>query len=200
MILIFHQQTVTGGYFGRVTTLRRDDDVAEPLLSLGSSQTPSSGIRTTDANEPVPLKHLLNIKILIPVASFVYLDFLYEASNAIQPLFLAMPVNIGGLGLTSRNIGYILGTYGLTNSIFQVILLGRLIRRFGVKTVFVTAVFSFIPMNTLSPIMNILLRRHGFSHLVWVILGFQLLASLVTELGFGVSSTQSQVSLQLNLE
>jgi hypothetical protein len=30
-----YQQTVTGGYFGRVTTLRRDDDVSKPLL--GSS-------------------------------------------------------------------------------------------------------------------------------------------------------------------
>ena len=199
MILIFHQQTVTGGCLGRVTALRRDDDVAELLLSPGSFQTPSSEIRTTDANEPVPLKHLLNLKILIPVASYVYLDFLYEASNAIQPLFLAMPINVGGLGLTSRNVGYILGTYSFVDSIFQVVLLGRLIRRFGVKTVFVTAIFSFIPMNMLSPIMNILLRRDGSSHLVWVVLGFQLLASLVTELSFGVSSTQNQVSLQLNL-
>jgi MFS family permease len=101
-------ETVTGGYFGPVTTLRKDDDVSEPLL--GSSRTFTSGIPTTDNEEPVPLKQLLNLKVLIPVTSYVYLASLQAASNAIQPLFLAMSVDIGGLGLTSRNVGYILGT------------------------------------------------------------------------------------------
>jgi MFS family permease len=190
VIFISYQQTVTGGYFGPVTTLRRDDDdVSEPLL--GSSRTSTSGIPTTDNEEPVPLKHLLNLKILIPVTSYVYLSSLQAASNAIQPLFLAMSVDIGGLGLTSRSIGYILGTYGFANGIFQVIMLGRLIRRFGVKVIFVTSISAFIPMFALSPIMNLLVRRNGFSHFVWVVLCFQLLASLVMELGYGASSSQN---------
>jgi len=176
--IVYLKETVTGGYFGRVA---RDDDVSEPLL--GSPRASSS---TTDViEEPVPLKDLLNAKVLIPVTSYVYLAFLHVSSNAIQPLFLAMPVDIGGLGLTSRNVGYILGIYGFANSIFQIVMLGRLIRRFGVKTVFVTAISAFIPMYTLSPVMNLLVRRNGFSHLIWVVLGFQLLASLVMELGFG---------------
>jgi MFS family permease len=199
VIFISHQQTVTGGYFGPVTTLRRDDDVSEPLL--GSPRTSTSGIPTTDNEEPVPLKHLLNFRVLIPVTSYVYLASLQAASNAIQPLFLAMPVDIGGLGLTSRNVGYILGTYGFANGIFQVIMLGRLIRRFGVKAIFVTSISAFIPMHAVSPIRNLLVRRNGFSHFVWVVLGFQLLASLVMELGYGASSARnSGVFLQLNLD
>ena len=95
---------------------------------LGSPRTSTSGIPTTDDEEPVPLKHLLNLKVLIPVTSYVYLASLQAASNAIQPLFLAMPVDIGGLGLTSRNVGYILGTYGFANGIFQFIMLGRLMQ------------------------------------------------------------------------
>ena len=192
MILIsHHQQTVTGGYFGCVATLRRDDDVSEPLL--GSSRTSSLGIPTTDVNEePVPLKDLLNLKVLIPVTSYVYISFLHISSNAIQPLFLAMPVNIGGLGLSSRDIGYILGTYGFVNSVFQVVILGRLIRRFGVKAIFVASISAFIPMYTLSPVMNLLVRRNGFSHFIWVVLGFQLLASLVMELGYGASSNSKK--------
>jgi MFS family permease len=102
-----------------------------------------------------------------------------------------MSVDIGGLGLTPRYVGYILGTYGFANGIFQVIMLGRLIRRFGVKAVFVTSISAFIPMHALSPIMNLLVRRNGFSHFVWVVLGFQLLASLVMELGYGASSAQN---------
>ena len=69
------------------TTSRRDGDVSEPLL--GSSPTSRSGITTTDFNEElVPLKHLLNLKILIPVASYVHLAFLVAASDTIRPLSL----------------------------------------------------------------------------------------------------------------
>jgi len=141
---------------------------------------------TTDFNEePVPLRHLINLKALIPVTSYVCLSSLQVASNAIQPLFLAMPVDIGGLGLTSRNVGYILGTYGFASSIFQIVMLGRLVRRFGVKSVFVSSMSAFIPIYLFSPVMNLLVRRNGFSYAVWVILGCQLSASLVMELGYG---------------
>jgi len=177
-------ETVTGGYFGHVTILRRDNEVSEPLLGSQTSES-TSGIPTTDNEEPVPLEQLLNLKILLPVTSYVYLASLQAASNAIQPLFLAMSVDIGGLGLTSRNVGYILGTYGFANGIFQVVMLGRLIRRFGVKVIFVTSISAFIPIYALSPIMNLLVRRNGFSYFVWVVLGFQILASLVMELGYG---------------
>ena len=190
------QQTVTGGYFDRNSTPKRDDDASEPLL--GSSGTSTSGIPTTGNEEPVPLRQLLNLKILIPVTSYVYLASLQSAWNAIQPLFLAMSVDIGGLGLTSRNVGYVLGTYGFVNGIFQVVMLGRLIRRFGVKVIFVTSISAFIPIYALCPIMNLLVRRNGFSHFVWVVLGFQLLASLLMELGYGASSFQKKMSGSLS--
>lgn len=175
-------ETVSGGYFSQVTASRRDDSgVSEPLLG-SSSRIP----RSTDFNEePVPLKDLLNLRVLIPIASYVCLASLHAASNAIQPLFLAMPVDIGGLGLTPRNVGYILGTYGFASSIFQIVMLGRLVRRFGVKAIFVASVSAFIPIYTFSPVMNLLMRRSGFSCVVLVVLGIQLLASLMMELGYG---------------
>ena len=55
---------------------------------------------------------------------------------------------------------------------------------------FVTSLSAFIhSMCALSPIMNPLVQRNGFSHFDWVILGFQLLtsSSLVMELGYGAS-------------
>ena len=186
VILISYRQTVRGGYFSHITTLRRrgDDDVSEPLL--GSSRPSGSGIQTTDVNEePVPLKDLLNIKVLIPIISYTYLSSLQAASNAIQPLFLAMPVDIGGLGLHPREIGYILSMYNLFNGIFQIVIFGRLVRRFGVKVVFLAAISAFIPIYALSPVMSLIVRRNGFSYIVWVVLGCQLSACSVMELGFG---------------
>ena len=198
MVLISRQQTVPGGYFYHVTT-SRSDDTSEPLL--GSSRDSHSEISTTDFDkEPVPLKHLLNSKVLIPVASYVCLASLHTASNAIQPLFLAMSVDIGGLGLTSLQVGYILGAYGFANSIFQIVMLGRLVRRFGTKTVFVTSISAFIPMYIFSPVMNLLVRRIGFSYVIWVILGCQLSASLVMELGYGPYPLKVTNLLRLNLE
>ncbi|KAF8810044.1 member of major facilitator superfamily multidrug-resistance, DHA1 sub-family [Phlegmacium glaucopus] len=180
VIAVYLNETVRGGYFSRVTRLRRGD-ASEPLL--GSSR---SGIPTTTVNEePVPLKHLLNFRVLLPVTSYVCLASLHASSNAVQPLFLAMPVDIGGLDLTPRSVGFILGTYGIANSIFQIVMLGRLVRRFGVKTIFVTSISAFIPIYTLSPVMNLLVRRNGFSYVVWIVLGCQLSSSLVMELGYG---------------
>jgi len=178
---VYLNETVRGGYFNRVTRRSRRGDDSEPLL--GSSH---SEISTTDfQEEPVPLRQLLNFRVLIPVTCYVCLASLHAGSNAIQPLFLAMPVNIGGLSLPSRDVGYILGTYGIANSICQLLMLGRLVRRFGVKAVFVTSISAFIPIYALSPIMNILVRRNGFSYVVWVVLVCQLSASLVMELGYG---------------
>ena len=131
------------------------------------------------------MRNLLNRRVLIPVICYVCLTSLHGASNAIQPLFLAMPVNIGGLALTPRNIGYILSIYGVANSLCQTVMLGRLVRRFGVKAVFVTSISAFIPIYAFSPVMNLLVRRSGFSYVIWVVLGCQLSASLVMELGYG---------------
>ncbi|KDR81939.1 hypothetical protein GALMADRAFT_59708 [Galerina marginata CBS 339.88] len=159
----------------------RDADRVPLLSSNSSTNTQSSDI----ANEPVPLASLLHSNILIPILNYICLASLHAASNAIQPLFLAMPVAIGGLGLPPRQVGLILGTYGITNSVFQTVMLGRLVRRFGVKTVFVTAIAAFVPMFTFSPLMNLLVSEEGFSYVVWIMLACQLSCSLVMELGYG---------------
>ena len=136
----------------------------------------------------MPLKSLLHLNVLIPLLNYVSLASLHAASNALQPLFLAMPVEIGGLGLPPRDVGYILGVYGLTNSLFQTFMLGRLVRRFGVKAVFVTGVAMFVPMFTFSPLMNLVVGTEGFSYVVWAMLACQLSCSLVMELSYGTSS------------
>jgi len=160
----------------------REGNEAEPLLRTDIASQESSADLTQG---PVPLQSLLRRKVLIPIVNYTSISALQAAHNAIQPLFLAMPIQLGGLGLPPRQVGYILGTYGIANSICQTFLLGRVVHRFGVKTVFVTAVAAFVPMFTFSPLMNILVWERGFSYVVWGMLGLQLSFSLVTELGYG---------------
>ena len=137
VILISHRQTVRGGYFDSVRTSRRGGGY-EPLLG-------SSRLEADINEEPVPLRDLLNFRVLIPVACYVCLASLHAGSNAIQPLFLAMPVNIGGLALPSRNVGYIMGMYGIANGICQLFMLGRLVRRLASKlSSLVPSLLSFL--------------------------------------------------------
>ena len=131
------------------------------------------------------MKDLLNIKVLIPIISHTCLSSLDGASSAIEPLFLAMPIDIGGLGLPPREVGYILGTVDILNVIFQVVMFGRLVGRFGVKTIFLAAISAFIPIYALLPLMNLIVRRNGLSYMVWVVLGCQLSACSVMQLGYG---------------
>jgi len=162
-----------------------DSEASEPLLRTDiDSQDGSAAL----GKEPVPLQSLLRRKVLIPIMNYVSISALHAAHNSIQPLFLAMPIHIGGLGLPPRQVGYILGTYGIANSICQTFMLGRLVRRFGVKSVFVTAVAAFLPIFMFSPLMNILVRGGGFSYALWGMLGLQLSFSLVMELGYGALS------------
>ncbi|KAF8968270.1 major facilitator superfamily domain-containing protein [Flammula alnicola] len=189
IIVVYLKETVESGPFYKKSAADVDSDL-QPLLAsssnLASTSTCNAGERDT-SEDPVPLQSLLHLKVLIPVLNYVCIAALHAASNAIQPLFLAMPVAIGGLGLPPRNVGYILGVYGITNSIFQTFMLGRLVRRFGVKNIFVTAISAFVPIFTFSPLMNVFVGAEGFSYVVWIMLGCQLSCSLMMELGYGAS-------------
>ncbi|KIM49566.1 hypothetical protein M413DRAFT_15578 [Hebeloma cylindrosporum] len=167
---------VVGGYLREVGN---DSEASEPLLRTEVASQAGFG------KEPVPLQSLLRRKVLIPIMNYTSIAALHAAHNSIQPLFLAMPIEIGGLGLPPRQVGYILGSYGIMNSLFQTFMLGRLVHKFGVKAVFVTAIAAFVPMFTFSPLMNILARGGGFSYILWGVLGLQLSCSLVMELGYG---------------
>ena len=162
-----------------------DSEASEPLLGTDIASQDGS---TAMSKDPVPLQSLLRRKVLIPIVNYVSISALHAAHNSIQPLFLAMPIQLGGLGLPPRQVGYILGTYGIANSICQTFMLGRLVHRFGVKSIFVTAVAAFLPIFTFSPLMNVLVRGGGFSYALWGMLGLQLSFSLVMELGYGALS------------
>jgi len=172
-----------------------DSEASEPLLGTDIASQDGS---TAMSKDPVPLQSLLRRKVLIPIMNYVSISALQAAHNAIQPLFLAMPIQLGGLGLPPRQVGYILGTYGIANSICQTFMLGKVVHRFGVKSVFVTAVTAFVPMFTFSPLMNILVWERGFSYVVWGMLGLQLSFSLVTELGYGALLHFEMIGWMLN--
>lgn len=186
-IVFFLKETVKIRIIRKASCIT-SDAASRPLLQ---STTPynykgHSEVKNFNLNdEPVSLQALLHPRIMLPLLNYVCLASLHAASNSIQPLFLAMPVDIGGLGLPPRDVGYIFGAYGIMNSLFQTFVLARLVRRFGVKTVFLTGVSMFVPMFAFSPLMNIVVGVHGPSHVVWIMLACQLFCSLFMELSYG---------------
>ena len=60
-------------------------------------------------DKPLSLRQLLSYPVFISVANYASLAFLEMSYSALIPLFLAMPIEIGGLGFDPRRIGYILG-------------------------------------------------------------------------------------------
>ena len=105
--------------------------------------------------------------------------------NVLIPLFLAMPLEIGGLGFDPATIGYIIGYYGAFLGGFQVLFFPRVVRHFGVKRVFVSGMTCYLPAFVLFPIMSYFAQRSGVTVIVWtcIFAMFPLLA--ITDMAYG---------------
>ncbi|KAF5317946.1 hypothetical protein D9619_012266 [Psilocybe cf. subviscida] len=189
LIAAFLRESV---YIPRPSSTSTEDPLTTPLLPSKSTKPSLEITPPNAADAPVPFSALIrNTKVLLPIACYVSLAALHAASNALQPLFLAMPVAIGGLGLPPRTVGYILAAYGVTNAAVQTLLLGRAVRRVGVKRVLVCAMAAFAPVFAFAPVLNLVARACAAGGdvdmpvMFWALLACQLGCSLVMELGYG---------------
>ncbi|EAU81997.2 hypothetical protein CC1G_09183 [Coprinopsis cinerea okayama7 len=115
-----------------------------------------------ERTKPAPLQKLLTTSsVLIPLVNYATLAFLHTCSNTILPLYLALPVNLGGLDMPPSSIGTILSLYGAFNCFFQAFFLGRLVNRFGAKRVFLSAILASVPLYGMYVVNNLVARRMG---------------------------------------
>lgn len=172
---------------------------APEKITRCSSETPSgeSGCQSPtlqrSSEDPVPLRELLVFRVLISILNYVFLAFLNIMLSALQPLFYSTPIEFGGLGLPPATIGMWLGAIGLCEGLFQVLFFAKIVRRWGPKRVFVTAMSSFLPIFALFPVISFITRRWGVSPLVWALLACQLSLSVVMDMAFGESRAASPV-------
>ncbi|KAF9478324.1 MFS general substrate transporter [Pholiota conissans] len=136
--------------------------------------------KTQPQDEPVPLRELLVYRVILSISNYVVLAFLSIAVSALFPLFLAMPIEIGGLHLQPRSIGFIIGAYGAGGAIFQALCFARIVRHFGERKVFITAMSTYPFIFVTLPMVNFCARHFGCdSWLVWILVG-----SIVSMLAF----------------
>lgn len=152
--------------------------------SKGYGTVPHS--ESSDHPAPVPLRQLLTYPVVISVANYIALAFLNIAFGALFPLFLAMPIEIGGLNLPPSQIGYIIGGWGAFNGIFQFFYFAKIINTLGEWRVVRNGMLAFIPLFGLLPIVNYLARLHGGVSLVCgLLLGSIVIFATMMDLCFG---------------
>ncbi|KAG6370820.1 major facilitator superfamily domain-containing protein [Boletus reticuloceps] len=150
---------------------------------------------------PLPLRALLVPRVLIAAGNYAALSLVDIAFRAIQPLFFATPTELGGLGLDPPRIGNILSVYGVVNGLFQVFFFADMNERFGTKAIYSVAMASSIPLMLTFPLINALARTQGLNWTVWLLVGVQLVLSIVLNLGYAcifiyiVAATPNRASL-----
>lgn len=150
----------------------------------GSTDTPLPADDPKD--DPPALRELLTFPVVISIANYVALAFIEIMELSLLPLFLAMPLSIGGLNLAPDKIGYILGSYGVATGAFQALFFARITRRFGVRAVFITGMAAFVPMTLAYPIASALAKTAGgVTPAVWMLVGSIVLMLCVMDLAYG---------------
>ncbi|KAJ6553597.1 major facilitator superfamily domain-containing protein [Mycena vulgaris] len=160
----------------RVSVEGGDGDILHPGTSTGP---------LLKRDGPLPLHELFIFPVIISISNYVALGFFNTTLGALLPLFLAMPINIGGLGLPPPKIGLVLAVYGLATGLFQVLFFARLVRRFGEKRVFVNGMITCLPVFALFPIISIIAQRSGLSLVIWILIGFILALGALMDTSFG---------------
>ena len=123
--------------------------------------------------------------MVLSIANYLWLAFLDVALLALHPLFFATPIRLGGMGMSPATIGLCLGIFGLMDGIAHGLFFPKVIQRVGLKKLFLTSVFCFIPMFAMFPVVNHFAREWGLSPAVWGLIMFHFVISSATEMAFG---------------
>ncbi|KAK7691033.1 hypothetical protein QCA50_006136 [Cerrena zonata] len=136
-------------------------------------------------DKPLPLRAVLTRPVIISVGNYGLLALLEIAYLAIMPLFLATPIELGGLGQTPAIIGTIMGTFGIANGIFQAALFAKVVGRMGPKRLFMGGIALFPILFAFFPIINSVARKQGISTSVWALIGAQLSLQVLMDCSYG---------------
>ena len=155
-------------------------------------QEESSGAVSTsqkDAQKPPPLRSLLTRPVLISIVNYAMISLLQMPSLALIPLIWSTPVKFGGLDLSPASIGLCMSAFGCMDGIFQFTVFPRVVRRFGLRRVFVTCIAACAVVIIMFPVENLMLRRAigGSTMTVWPLIFVQLLSNSTLRMGYSKS-------------
>ncbi|KAJ7816047.1 member of major facilitator superfamily multidrug-resistance, DHA1 sub-family, partial [Mycena olivaceomarginata] len=158
-----------------------------PIFKRGESDSPApSTQRSADEHErAVPLRRLMTRRVIVAASNYAFLALVDNTVRAIQPLFFATPIELGGLGLPTARIGNLLTVFGLLNGVFQVFFFARIHDYLGSKTMFIIGLASALPTFGALPLMNHIARFHGVNVLVWAVALTHVILSIGLSFSYG---------------
>ncbi|KIJ98481.1 hypothetical protein K443DRAFT_133426 [Laccaria amethystina LaAM-08-1] len=157
-----------------------------PFLSEGSLSVISSESTVTPTSQPPPFQAFLNRPLLMAFLNYGFLAFTDMSHAALLPLMYSTSIPLGGLGLDPFRIGTALGAFGFFNAFVQINFLGRLIRHFGPRGVYMVAYASFLICIGSYPIMSYFAKRAGkVDGIVAAIMTIQLTFQITISMAYG---------------
>ena len=113
------------------------------------------------AIQPPPLRAFFIRPLLLTFLNYALLTFTEMSNSALLPLMYSTSISLGGLGLDPFRIGSILGVYGFINAIIQLNFLGRIIRKFGPRTVYIASYACLFVCLGSYPVMKFFALKAG---------------------------------------
>ncbi|KAF9065821.1 MFS general substrate transporter [Rhodocollybia butyracea] len=169
-----------------ITALFFKETIPKKRLSRKLARSISTGSDSSLTRDgPLPLRDLFTYPVVLSVANYVTLAFLNIAFTALFPLFLAMPLDIGGLGLPPFTIGYVMGGYGAATGIFQFFWFAKVNRALGERRVFLAGMAVLPIMFALLPLISSIAQHCGVNALVWVLIAFTMMLAVIMDMAYG---------------
>lgn len=164
----------------------------ESVPSARSQSLPPSDLTP---NQPIPLRRLMIYPVILSISNYALLAVLGSATDALQSVFYATPIEYGGLGLPPSTIGRCLSAFGFFNGFLQAFFFAHFVRRWGPKRVFLFGIGTFVPVFALFPIINVLARHTGLSWIVWLFLAVQLVLCVAMNMCYSKSRRNHRFSV-----
>ncbi|KAF9468186.1 major facilitator superfamily domain-containing protein [Collybia nuda] len=140
---------------------------------------------TSKYEQPPSLRELLTPEVVVSVGTYMLLCFIDMSGQVLRPLVYSTSIKNGGLGFDPYQIGFVMGAWGVANTTLQVLFLGRLIRRFGPRNIYLLSQYNYLISLSLYPLMGYLVRQSGsVDGKVWTVIIIQLIVQMTNYMGY----------------
>ncbi|KAF7293024.1 Major facilitator superfamily multidrug-resistance DHA1 sub-family [Mycena indigotica] len=180
--LFFLRETATGPSIITIpSVLDGRDGKAGKRESLEDARDPEP-----ESEPAVPLRQLLTRRVFIAGGNYAFLSLVDIAFRAVHPVFLATPIDLGGLGLSTVRIGRLLSVFGVLNGIFQIFFFAPLHDYLGSKLMYNIGIFTALPSLAMFPLLSYLARQEQtVTTFIWFLAVVQIAISIGLSLSYG---------------
>jgi MFS family permease len=161
----------------------------EPAREYGSRQDIYSESNPGIKTEASPsLRVLLTPQVITVLTVYMVQAVIDMSSQVLLPLMFSTSIPLGGLGFDAYHIGVVTSVFGIANAVVQLMFLGRVIRKFGPRTVHLFSYPAYFLNIALYPLLNYFARRAGKADTkAWIVIVLQLTCRLMNGMSYGMS-------------